>query len=77
MNIEEYHECDDGNTDRLDGCDHECKVEKGWDCSQPDEYFPTECIFNDEFKTSRNVGYTCSMAAVVSSSSGSISTVLV
>ncbi len=27
--------CDDGNTNDLDGCSHDCKVEAGWHCSQP------------------------------------------
>lgn len=26
-------ECDDGNTSNLDGCDEDCLVETGWDCS--------------------------------------------
>jgi MYXO-CTERM domain-containing protein len=30
-------ECDDGNTDENDGCDADCLVERGWDCSAVDE----------------------------------------
>lgn len=28
-------QCDDGNTRDLDGCDHACKIERGWQCVPP------------------------------------------
>ncbi len=28
-------ECDDDNEDDLDGCDHDCKIEYGWECPTP------------------------------------------
>ncbi|PCI26599.1 hypothetical protein COB52_05835 [Candidatus Kaiserbacteria bacterium] len=78
ININKYHECDDGNTEKLDGCSHECRIENHlWTCVQSDEYSPTICTFEDKFATSRNIGYTASSAAVLSACSGNLATVLV
>ena len=35
--LEEAESCDDGNTNSDDGCDADCVVEAGWECSNPGE----------------------------------------
>lgn len=38
--VEEGEECDDGNTENLDGCSKSCKTEEGWACQDT----PSNCI---------------------------------
>lgn len=38
-------ECDDGNTNSLDGCTEDCKLEPGFKCPTPGDY----CECDDQF----------------------------
>src|SRR5262249_1540104 len=37
-------ECDDHNTQSIDGCDSECRVEDGWDCYALDSFTTSTCV---------------------------------
>jgi cysteine-rich repeat protein len=42
--VEDGEECDDGNTDKDDGCDESCKVETDWSCEEADANSASVCV---------------------------------